>query len=196
MRVLVFYAHPVETSFVAALHTRTIAMLRAQGHEVDDCDLNAEGFNPVLTRQERIDYHDTGINRANVAGYFERLLWAQALVFVYPVWNFGFPAILKGVFDRVFLPGVSFEMANGTFVPGLRHIAKMTAVCTYGADRWRAWSMGDPPRKCVTRMIRVLIAPFARSSYLACYDMNNTTPEKRAAFMARVEAHFGGWQGG
>ena len=193
MRVLVFYAHPVETSFVAALHAKTVETLRARGHEVDDCDLNAEGFDPVLTRQERIDYHDTAINQRPVANYVERLKRAEALVYVYPVWNFGFPAILKGVLDRVFLPGVTFEMRGGDFVPTLRHIKRMTAVATYGGHRWRAITMGDPPRKCVTRMIRVLIAPFARSKYLAHYDMNNTTPKKRAAFMARVEAHFSAW---
>ena len=43
MRVLVFYAHPVETSFVAALHAKTVATLRARGHDVDDCDLNKIG---------------------------------------------------------------------------------------------------------------------------------------------------------
>jgi NAD(P)H dehydrogenase (quinone) len=42
-----------------------------------------------------------------VQGYVDRVLAAQALVLVFPVWNFGFPAILKGFFDRVFLPGVS-----------------------------------------------------------------------------------------
>src|SRR5438128_771118 len=66
MRVLVLFAHPVETSFNAALHRVTVEALREAGHEVDDCDLNAEGFNPVLSRQERIDYHDPTKNRAHV----------------------------------------------------------------------------------------------------------------------------------
>lgn len=46
MRVLVLYAHPVETSFNAALHRQVVASLREAGHEVDDCDLYAENFNP------------------------------------------------------------------------------------------------------------------------------------------------------
>ena len=45
MRVLVVYCHPVETSFVAALHEEVLRNLRAAGHSVDDCDLYAEGFN-------------------------------------------------------------------------------------------------------------------------------------------------------
>ena len=39
MRVLVIYAHPLETSFNAALHARILTILRARGHDVDDCDL-------------------------------------------------------------------------------------------------------------------------------------------------------------
>ena len=193
MRVLVLYAHPVETSFCAALHKRTVAALKAGGHIVDDCDLNAERFDPVLGRQERLDYHDTAINRRQVEPYVARLLDAEALVLVYPVWNFGFPAILKGVLDRVFLPGVSFHLKDGDYTPGLRHIRRLTAVCTYGGHRWRAWTMGDPPRKCVTRMLRVLVAPTASSAYLTLYDMNNFVPERGAAFLDRVERHFAGW---
>ena len=67
MRVLVYYAHPVETSFVAGLHETAVATLRARGHEVDDCDLNMEGFNPVLTREERMGYHSVGDNLAPVS---------------------------------------------------------------------------------------------------------------------------------
>jgi NAD(P)H dehydrogenase (quinone) len=42
---------------------------------------------------------------------------AEALVLVYPVWNYGYPAILKGWFDRVFLPGVSFGLVDGKVRP-------------------------------------------------------------------------------
>ena len=193
MRVLVYYAHPVETSFVAALHATAIESLRAGGHKVDDCDLNAEGFDPVLSRTERLGYHDTASNRTPVASHVERLLQAEALVLVYPVWNFGFPAILKGVLDRVFLPGVSFHLGGGSYQPGLRHIRRLTAVCTYGGHRWRAMAMGDPPRKCVKRMLRYLISPQGSCDYLAHYDMNNTTPEKRSAFLGKVRGHFQRW---
>jgi len=105
MRVLVLYAHPVEESFVAALHRRVVDTLRSRGHEVDDCDLNVEGFDPVLSRQDRIDYNNTPVNRIRVAPYVDRLLAAESLVLVFPVWNEGFPAILNGFFDRVFFAG-------------------------------------------------------------------------------------------
>jgi putative NADPH-quinone reductase len=194
MRVLVLYAHPVETSFGAALHSRLVATLRARGHAIDDCDLYAEGFDPVMSRQDRLDYQDVAANRARVEPYVERVLRAEALVLSFPVWNMGFPAILKGFLDRVFLPGVSFEIhENGDYSPGLNNIKRLGAVCTYGGARWRTVLMGDPPRRVVKRSMRANIAPGAPCDYLAHYDMNHTTPERRAAFLKEVEARFRRW---
>ena len=194
MHVLVVYAHPVETSFVASLHETVVATLRSRGHSVDDCDLNAEGFDPVLSRQDRLDYHATERNHLRVGPDIARLKAAEGLVLVFPVWNFGFPAILKGYLDRVWLPGVAFDIdARGTLGFTLRHVRRLGAVCTYGGERWRAMLMGDPPRRLVRRMIRAHVAHGAPCDYLACYDMNHTTPERRAAFSAKVEKRFATW---
>ena len=186
MRVLVLYAHPNPESYGAALHRTVVSALEGAGHVVDDCDLYAEGFDPVLTYDERMAYHDVPGNRAPVADYVRRLEHAEALVLVFPVWNFGFPAILKGFLDRVFLPGVSFRIENGLVQPNLTHLKCLVAVTTYGAPRWRAMLMGDPPRKVVMRMLRVLVAPNARARYLALHDMNRQTQDGREAFLRRV----------
>ncbi len=187
MRVLVLYAHPDPASFGAALHEAALASLRRAGHEVDDCDLHAEGFDPVLGREERVGYHDLANNRYNVAGYVERLRAAEALVLCFPVWNYGYPAILKGYFDRVFLPGVSFKLVDGKVRPNLWNIRRLVAVTSYGGTRWRALLMGDPPRKLVCRAVRAVCHPAVRLSYLAHYDMNRSTPESRRAFLGKVE---------
>ena len=186
MRVLVVYAHPVESSFNAALHARVVAELRDAGHEVDDCDLYAEDFDPRLTREERLGYHDVETNEQPVADYVARVRRAEALVLCFPVWNFGYPAILKGFFDRVFLPGVSFVMKDGKAVPCLHNIRKVTTVTTYGGSRLRAFLVGDPPRKVVTRALRAVIRPMAPMRYLAHYDMNRSTDKSRAVFLEKV----------
>ncbi|MEM1267006.1 MAG: NAD(P)H-dependent oxidoreductase [Pseudomonadota bacterium] len=183
-RALVLFAHPCEESFSAALHTETVRAL-SKSWEVDDCDLNAEGFQPVLTTAERRGYHDVETNKEAVRPYVDRLLKAEALVLVFPVWNFGFPAILKGFFDRVFLPGVSFRLENGKVVPNLTQIRVLCAVTTYGGTRLRALMAGDPPRKIVTRAVWHVTRP-EKSRYLAMYDMNRAGPSARAAFLARV----------
>ena len=190
MRVLVIYAHPVETSYNAALHRTTVEALKASGHEVDDCDLYAEGFEAVMSRQERIDYHDEAINTKPVQQYVDRLRAAEGLVLCTPVWNYGYPAILKGFTDRVFLPGVSFKLVNGKVTPNLWHIKKIAAVTTYGGTRLRTIVMGDAPRKAFKRTLRALVHPLARSKYIALYDMNRNDDATLKAFLARAAAEM------
>ena len=184
-RALVLFAHPCPESFSSALHGTVVDRLVKAGWEVDDCDLNAEGFSPVLTEAERRGYHEVGPNIAPVAGYVERLRAADALVMVFPVWNFGYPAILKGFLDRVFLPGVSFRLEDGKVKPNLTHIRKLAAVTTYGGTRMRAMLVGDPPRKSVTRAVWHVCRP-DKMKYLALYDMNRATDAARGAFLDRV----------
>jgi NAD(P)H dehydrogenase (quinone) len=186
MRVFVLYAHPVEVSYNAALHAATVAALKEAGHEVDDCDLYAEGFDPVMSRQNRLDYHDEAINTAPVQGYVDRLRAAEGLVLSTPVWNYGYPAILKGFLDRVFLPGVSFKLVDGVVRPNLHHIRRLAAVTTYGGTRFRTILMGDPPRRMFKRTLRALVHPLARSKYLALYDMNRNDEVALKGFLDRV----------
>ena len=184
-KALVLYAHPCGESFSAALHKTVVDTLKRRGWEVDDCDLYAEGFNPVLSPSERRGYHDTSANQEPVQPYVERLKAADALILCFPVWNFGFPAILKGYFDRIFLPGVSFHLRDGGVAPALTNIKRLAAVTTYGGTRLRAVLAGDPPRRIVFRTLR-FVAQVAPTRYLALYDMNNATDAERAGFMARV----------
>ncbi|BBU56407.1 NAD(P)H dehydrogenase (quinone) [Mameliella alba] len=186
MRALVLFAHPCPESLSAALHARVVETLTARGWEVDDCDLNAEGFDPVLSETERRGYHEVPANLGPVAAHVERLRAAQALVLVFPVWNFGFPAILKGYFDRVFLPGVSFRLEDGRVKPNLTHIRRLAAVTTYGGTRWRAFMAGDPPRKIVRRAVWHVTRP-EKMRYLALYGMNRATETQHAGFLDRVE---------
>jgi putative NADPH-quinone reductase len=113
---------------------------------------------------------------------------------VYPVWNEGFPAILKGFFDRVFIPGVSFKMgADGSITPSLERLGKLGAVCTYGADRLSTFLLGDPPRRVVKRLIRAMPGHSVTCDYLALYDMNRSAPTHRVAFLDKVAGSFEKW---
>ena len=188
MKILVLYAHPVEASFNSSLHRLILDRLTGAGHDVDDCDLYAEDFDPRLTRAERLAYHDPRGPHDPVDPYVRRLLAAEGLVLSFPVWNYGFPAILKGFFDRVFLPDVSFRMVAGKATPSLHNIRKVAAVTTYGGSWLRATLMGNPPKKLIHRMLRLTVKPGAPVSYLAHYSMNLSTPESRERFMAKVAA--------
>jgi NAD(P)H dehydrogenase (quinone) len=191
MRVHVVHAHPVETSFNRALFEAAIDALKGAGHEVDPLNLYDESFPAAMSREERLNYHDVPGNLTPaIAPYVERLRAAEALVFVHPVWNYGYPAILKGYFDRIFLPGVSFVLVGddrpdkGTLVPNMKNIKKVAYVTTYGGDRIRSILMGDPPRRLARRWAWVTFS--TRPMYLALYDMNNATPARLNGFIEKV----------
>ena len=189
MKVLYLYCHPLPESFHAAIRVEALAGLRQAGHQVDLMDLYAENFNPVLSEEGRRHYHDEGINQAGLEPLIARLQAADALVIQFPTWCFGLPAMLKGFFDRVFMPGVAFDLSNPAKVaPMLGNIKKIAGVVTYGRPRLTAFYMGDPPRKIVTRYVKWFAARDARMDYYALYHLNVATLEQREGFVRRVGA--------
>jgi NAD(P)H dehydrogenase (quinone) len=187
MRVLYLYCHPVPESYHGALRAVVLAGLARAGHEVDLCDLYAEGFDPVLGAAERRGYHDLAGNRKGLEGYVDRLQRAEALVVQFPTWCYGPPAMLKGYFDRLFLPGVAFDLSDPADVrPLLRGIRRLTGIVTYGRPRLAAWYMGDPPRKLVTRYLRWFVSPSAEVRYHALYRLNTAPDAARGAFLEQV----------
>ena len=197
MRVHVVHAHPVETSYNRALYETVLAALAKAGHEVDALDLYAEGFAPVMSRAERDRYHEVPDNiTPELAPYVARLRAADAMVFVHPVWNYGYPAILKGYFDRVYLPGVTFVLEGGDgpdkgrLVPTMKNIGKVAFVTTYGGDRLRTMLMGDPPRRLARRWAWAMFGTLMPPRYLALYNIDNASPARRQTFLDRVSREF------
>jgi NAD(P)H dehydrogenase (quinone) len=187
MNVHVIYAYRLKTGLCQELHRNVLDGLAEAGHEIDDLDLYAEDFDPVLSFDDRAIYHDLDLNQQRIRPYVERLQAADAVVLCHPVWNFGWPAILKGYFDRVFLPGVSFNFdESGKLSPGLANIRRLTTVTTYGVDRLRALYLGDPPRANATRFLRVVCHPKVKVDYLALYGINDMTEARAGRFIAKV----------
>ena len=175
---------------MASLHREVVAALKDAGHEVDDCDLYAENFNPVMSRHDRLSYHSVpdNLDLMGIRSHVERLRAAEGLVIVSPIWNFGWPAILKGYFDRV--PGVSFDLIDGKVRGKLTNIRKLISVNTYGADPVRAFLAGNPPGKIIHRVFRATIKPGAPIRQLKHWAMDRSTDQSRKAFLAKVRAEM------
>jgi NAD(P)H dehydrogenase (quinone) len=188
MRCLVVFAHPVEISFCAALRATAIEALKLAGHEVRQIDLYEQNFEPVLSRAERLGYHLPGTNEGPVQEHVEHIRWAEALVLVYPTWWYGLPAILKGWFDRVWLPHVSFTLpSDGSAIRGLMDNMKyLVVITTAGASWFWLTLMGNPGRTTIMRGVRALCGWRCRRIWLAHYSMDRSTPDSRAAFLARI----------
>ncbi len=130
-------------------------------------------------------------NRKPVADHCEHIGWCDTLIFVYPTWWYGLPAMLKGWLDRVLLPEVAFLMPEGpneTIRPGLTQVTRLAVFTTCGASRWLSFWIGAPGRRTILRGIRLLCAPRCRTVFLAHYLMDSSTAEGRASHLVRVGA--------
>lgn len=188
VRVLVIYCHPDPASFTAAVRDRVLSQLEELGAEVRLCDLYAEGFDPVLSRAEWIGYTGPD-NREAVEAHVADLLWCDTLIFIYPTWWYGLPAMLKGWLDRVMLPDVAFLMpkAEGQVIrPGLTHVRRIGVFTTCGASWWLTQLVGAPGKRTLLRGIALLCGPRRRTAFVAHYLMDSSTPASRVRHLERV----------
>jgi putative NADPH-quinone reductase len=192
VRVLLVYVHPCPESFNAAILARAVETLHAGGHETRVLDLYAMGFDPVMGAQERRGYHTPGENEAPVAEHLAALRWAEGLIFVYPTWWYGPPAMLKGWLDRVWIPHATFRMPeNGKPIARvLTNIRVIGAISTLGSPSWWWWVMGMPGRRTLLTGLGVLCAPGCRTFWLAHHRMDSSTPASRARFLDKVGARL------
>jgi len=187
MRFLLIYAHPDSDSFGFSIYQGALSALKEAGHEVETLDLYADHFQPVLSTIERKSYYDLNADREEIKSKMDQLLRCNGLIFVFPTWWYGMPAILKGYLDRVWLPGVAFEVVAGRTRPLLGHIVRLAVVTTYGSPWWlNRFIFGDPNRKVFMRGLRHLLSPTARTLWLAQYGMDFVGVETRKRFLCKV----------
>lgn len=191
MRALVVYCHPRPESFNAAIRDLVCEKLAQAGAELRLLDLYAEGFNPVMGREELGQHFDESVNQQGLEAHVDHLRWCDTLLFVYPTWWYGLPAMLKGWLDRAFLPGVAFLMPDGVnddLRPNLHHITRLGVFTTCGASWWLTRMIGAPGRRTLMRGVGLLLKPRCKKVFAAHYLMDSSTPESRAKHLARVAA--------
>ncbi len=194
MKTLVVHCHPDPQSFSAHLHEVVVAALRTAGHELRLIDLYAEGFDPVLSLDERRAYlSNPGLIEARVQSHVDALKWCEHLVFVFPIWFYGPPAMLKGWLERVWLPGVAFmppPKKGDAALPGLQHIQRLSIVTHGGAPAWLLFLIGNPAKRLFTRGLRLLMAKRCKTQWLQLHNMNNVSRQECEAFAQRVQRAF------
>ena len=195
MRTLVVYCHPVPESFGAAVRDVVLETLRQKGDEIRLIDLYAEGFDPVLGADERRHYNEGAPDDPALREHFAHLGWAEAILFVYPTWWYGLPAMLKGWLDRVWVTDVVFRLPadGGTIESLMTHIRKLGVITTCGASWWLSWLIGQPGRKTLLRGMWALTGRGCKTLYMAHYNMDSSTDASRAAYLAKVRKKLARW---
>jgi len=133
MKALIIHAHPEEKSFSSALKNTAVEYFSSNGNEVKVSDLYKMGFNPVggkhdFKESNNKDFFKYQIEQANafskdlfaddVKDELEKFLWADVIIFNFPLWWFSVPAILKGWVDRVFAMGFCYGAGKGIYEKG------------------------------------------------------------------------------
>lgn len=191
MRALIVYCHPRPESFTAAVRDQVLARLEAAGAETRLIDLYARDFEPCLSADEHAHYEETELNQQGIMRDAQDLRWCDTLIFVYPTWWYGQPAMLKGWLDRVLVPGVAFLMPDGenaNIRPGLTHVTRLGVFTTCGASWWLTRLIGAPGRRTLLRGVRLLCARRCRTAFAAHYLMDSSTADSRARHLNRVAA--------
>jgi NAD(P)H dehydrogenase (quinone) len=127
MNVLIVYAHPEPTSLNGSLKDFAMQRLAANGHAVQVSDLYAMGWKPqldagdTLERQAGTPFHPSldskrafegGWQSPDIAAEQDKLRWADAVIFQFPLWWYSMPAIMKGWVDRVYAYGFAYGVGE------------------------------------------------------------------------------------
>lgn len=151
MRILTVFAHPTRTSYTGAVLDAFLTGLDDAGHEWELADLYREGFDPLFKPADYAQF-TTGPEDmpADVLAEQERVRRAQAIAFVFPVWWWSFPAMLKGWIDRVWCNGWAYDFTIERSL-GRLDLTKAALLCPGGssADIYRRYGYHDAMRRCI-----------------------------------------------
>lgn len=124
MKILVVTAHPRSDSLTWGMAKRFIEGLTEAGHEYEIADLYAEGFNPILHTEDEPDWDNPNKTYSSeVMREMERIRASDALVYIFPLWWYSLPAIMKGYIDRVWNHGFAYGDHASLPVQKIRWIA-------------------------------------------------------------------------
>lgn len=112
MHLMTVFAHPIATSYPAAVMDAFHESFREQGHTIDVLDLHRENFDPRFTEQDHAHFWGGPIPE-EIADAHRRVEAADRLAFVFPVYWWSMPAAMKGWIERVFTGGWAYRYGTG-----------------------------------------------------------------------------------
>ncbi|EKE77818.1 NAD(P)H-dependent oxidoreductase [Gallaecimonas xiamenensis] len=193
MKCLVVVCHPLQGSLCHYLANQTVAHLAAKGYQVEVLDLYEKGFDPRLTQQERQSYYQGQFDGRALAEELDQLTQAQSLVLIFPTWWFGFPAMLKGWFDRVWAPGHAYHHAAdlGAIQPGLGNLKEVKVVTTLGSPWWvDTFVLWRPVKRVLKLALLGACAKGCKLDMLSFYKSESAAPARVERFVQKIKQRF------
>lgn len=188
MRVHVIFAHPEKSSFCGSILSAVLEELAQAGHEVDVLDLYAENFDATLSLDEWKTYE--GPVGPAIRGYVDRITRSDGIIWIFPTWNYGLPAILKGYVDRVWKPNVAFRIDDRRAVhfDQFENLQFFLVATTFGASWLINALCGNPCKRAVASGLKRHFPRSSTFAWLALYDLDRPSSPKLKRFLVHVRA--------
>jgi putative NADPH-quinone reductase len=184
-RMLVILGHPSNDSFCGAVIERYVEAATQAGHQVRLLRLGTLDFDPVL----HAGYNEIQLLEPDLLNAQNDISWAEHLTLVYPIWWGGIPALLKGFFDRVFLPGFAFKYRKGSPFPD-KLLKGRTAhlLVTMDTPPWYYRWVYRMPGLQQMRKTTLEFCGIKPLKTLTFGPVLGSTPEQREAWLKQVQA--------
>ncbi|KRV43915.1 NAD(P)H-dependent oxidoreductase [Bacillus sp. FSL K6-0046] len=190
----IVYAHPWDGSYNHAILTSITEKLETKKEPFQVIDLYKDGFNPVFTAEELKHFHKGETPYSLVKDYQEKLKQSTELVFIFPVWWWDLPAMLKGFIDKVMLSGFAFieDQNTGTLQGLLTNIKKTTVISTSTTDKEYIESEAGNAIQSVfiDRTLADLGIKNESTKWIHFSRVNLTTDEKRKQFLKEISQNI------
>ncbi len=183
-KILVFLGHPDKNTFSGRLADTYESAARTAGFEVDRVNVSDMHFDPVLHQ----GYKEIQTLEPDLVALQEKMQSADHIVFIYPNWWCTMPAVMKGMFDRLWLPGFAFNFDKETkkLVQRLKgKTARVIIVAGTHSPFMTWWKFGD-----YTNEIAFGILGFAgiKARVTAFGPSERVKPEKLEAWLKKVSS--------
>ncbi len=190
MKTTIIIAHPWHGSFNKAIMDTTVKQLRNRKKEYQIIDLNKDNFDPVL-REEELALYSKGESSDKLVKKYQLMLKdSDEVVFIFPIWWYNVPAILKGFIDKVMLKNYAYTEGKSGLKGSLTNIKATTVITTSQAPTWYIKYLAGNPIKgsfigTTLKGIGLKNVKWLNSDYTS-----SGTDEKRKSFLNKVSNHF------
>lgn len=181
MKMTIVYAHPYDKSFNHAV----LEEVKAVSGDCYVIDLYADGFNPVLTREELAVYGKGQSLDPLVATYNQILDDTNRIVFIFPMWWYDMPAMMRGFLDKVMLEGSAYYTDNTGLHP-IRNIAETYLFTTASTPTEVLMDVFRNPMGAAHIADTLEIVGCHNIKWLNLGAIDGTTEEQRKVHLAQV----------
>lgn len=190
----IIYAHPLEEGMNSSVLGALVEHLQATDHPHNLIDLYRDGFQPAMTAEERkIFFRGNGESTDALVQKYQKILReTDHLVFIFPLWFYDAPAILKGFFERVCMPNFAYAYTPNGTAPLLTHIQKLTVLTTSGAPTELYSTLsGDWVRKhFIGHIVHNFVGAVTEGDETVWLNLGPAAPNALAAHITRIKDRF------